>query len=169
MAREKGEKSATKGKDPRSSPLETSPLICAHFRSRENVYALSSRHFVRHPQRGRSDTRRGQPVGLQPNAISQTVGTIALGRPPRLAITKRLPRLLLSDRSRRLPATVLLQRRCGSAADYRLNSAFAVPERVSSAQTREGEASAPRGKGFLKGKTVGFSLERSSFGTFLST
>ena len=39
-------------------------------------------------------------------------------------ITKRLPRLLPSDRSGRLPATALLQRRCGYLADYRLNSAL---------------------------------------------
>ena len=77
MAREKGEKSATKGKDPRSSPLETSPLICAHFRSRENVYALSSQQFVPYPQRGRSDTRRGQPVGWRPQVMSERGGTPA--------------------------------------------------------------------------------------------
>jgi len=74
LSRERDRKSATKGENPRFSPLETSPLFCAHFRSRENVYALSSRHFVRHPQRGRSDTRRGQLVGLRPKANSQTVG-----------------------------------------------------------------------------------------------
>ena len=137
VAREKGEKSATKGKDPRSSPLETSPLFCACSplprscraqRGRVRHIALSSRRFVRHPQRGRSDTRRGQPVGWQPKANSQRGGTIALGRAPRLAITKRLPRLLLSDQSGRLPATALLQRRCGSVANHQRNSAFAVPE-----------------------------------------
>ena len=77
LSRERDRKSATKGKDPRSSPLETSPLICAHFRSRENVYALSSRCFVPYPQRGRSDTRRGQPVGWQPEVICLTGGRIA--------------------------------------------------------------------------------------------
>ena len=124
VAGERCPKSATKGKDPRSSPLGTPPLICAHFRSRENVYALSSRRFVRHPQRGRSDTRRGQPAGWQPSANSLTVGMIATVRPQRLAITKRLPRLLPANRSGRLPATALLQRRCGSLANYQLNSAL---------------------------------------------
>ena len=44
-------------------------------------------------------------------------------------------------------------------ADFPRRSPFCESKRVGALQ----------GKGFLKGKTVGFSLERSSFGTFLST
>ncbi len=83
---------------------------------------------------------------LQPNPNSQTVGTITS-----------------ANRFGRLTATALLQRRCGYLANYPLNSAFAVPERVELGADSRGEASALQGKGFLKGKTVGFSLERSSF------
>ena len=110
--------------------LRVPPLPCMRRAQHGRVrhIALSSRRFVRHPQRGRSDTRRGQPAGWQPEAVSQTVGMIALGRPPRLAIAKRLPHLLPANQSGRLPATALLQRRCGSVANHQRNSAFAVPE-----------------------------------------
>ena len=116
-SREKYQKSATKGKDPRSSPLETSPLICAHFRSakmstrcqvgtssvtRNGVGAtpvavnllgcnrtLIAKRLARlllfgkvdnRLQAGRSDTRRGQPVGLQPNANSRRGSATAFSR-----------------------------------------------------------------------------------------
>jgi len=92
-----------------------------------------------------------------------------LGRPPRLAITKRLARLLPAKQFRRLPASAALRRGCGSATDYQLNSAFAVPERVSSAQTREGEASARQGRWIPKEETVGFFLGRRLFWYFSPT
>ena len=107
------------------------------------------------PQRGRSDTRRGQPVGWRPEANSQTVGTIALGRPP-TPITTRLPHQLLADRSGRVPATALLQRRCGYLADYRLNSAFAVPERVELGSDSRGGGKRTLRKMDTQGRNRGF-------------
>ena len=86
VAGERCPKSATKGENPRFSPLETAFLFCAcrplsrscrAQRRRGRHIALLSRRFVRHPQRGRSDTRRGQPVGWQPKAISRGGGAAA--------------------------------------------------------------------------------------------
>ena len=99
--------------------------------------------------------RRTVPLGLPPTPNSQTGGTPAIGRlPPR--ITKRLPRLLPANRSRRLPATALLQRRCGSAADCHLNSAFAVPERVELGSNSRGGGKRTARRKVSKGKNRGF-------------
>ena len=71
-------------------------------------------------------------------------------------ITKRLPRLLPADRSGRLPATALLQRRCGYLADYQLNSAFAVPERVELGSDSRGGGKRTLRKMDTQGRNRGF-------------
>ena len=98
-------------------------------------------------------TRNGvgaTPVAVTPSGCNRALIAKRVARlppsdynPPH---SQTLGTLTSANQYRQLPATALLQRRCGSAADYPLDSAFAVPERVSSAQTREGEASALRGR-----------------------
>ena len=119
-------------------------------------------------------TRNGvgaTPVAVNPSGCNRTLIAKQLAQLPpsnhNAAHSQALGTITSAHQYRQLPATALLQRRRGYMADCRLNSAFAVPERVSSAQTREGEASAPQGERFPKEETVGFFLWCISFGTFL--
>ena len=81
MAAEKYQKNATQGRDPRSLPSASIPLLCARYSASRNAYALSGRGLTDNRDVGGAPTISLCPAALRDGAWSDGGTPVAQNRP----------------------------------------------------------------------------------------